>query len=196
MDEHDQLLPQGLTRVQLVEFDGDRLTAVILEGEGVAVPVREYCGALGLDVDAQSARLREHEVLSRGLRVVRVRIGDRMRSVVAILHKYVPFWLATITPGLVKEEVREKLVRYQVEVAEILAGIYGGTAEATHRTTDQEPIDPLRQRLSDAIREVRMARDALPAGRYQDALAWLRRKADELLPNDPEALLPQQESLL
>jgi hypothetical protein len=128
--------------------------------------------------------------------VVRVRIGDRMRSVVAILHKYVPFWLATITPGLVKEEVREKLVRYQVEVAEILAGIYGGTAEATHRTTDQEPIDPLRQRLSDAIREVRMARDALPSGRYQDALAWLRRKADELLPNDPEALLPQQESLL
>jgi hypothetical protein len=293
MEPNDELqLPQGLTQVQTVEFDGDRLTAVILEGEGVAVPVREYCGALGLDVDAQSARLREHEVLSRGLRVVRVRVGNRMRSVVAILHKYVPFWLATITPGLVKPEVREKLVRYQIEVAEILAGIYGGTVEAARRTTDEEPLDPLRQRLADAIREVRLARDALiearqqtladqrqlaqrveerlegqelrfdamegvidalreqiathttitgpqqeflsrsirhlaqryqrktgkaiydrlfaqfkldlgtprydalPARRYDDALAWLRERAAELLPGDPEALPPQQEALL
>ena len=293
MDENEELLlPQGLTRVELVEFEGDRLTAVILEGEGAAVPVREYCGALGLDVDAQSTRLREHEVLSRGLRVVRVRVGDRMRSVVAILHKYVPFWLATITPGLVKPEIREKLVRYQLEVAEILAGVYGGAAEASRRPVGEEALDPLRQRLADAIREVRIARDALiearqqtladqrqleqrvaerlgtqdlrfdsmegvidalreqiathttitgpqqeflsrsirhlaqryqratgqaiydrlfaqfkidmgtprydalPAGRYNDALAWLREQAALLLPDDPAALPPQQEALL
>lgn len=292
MEDDAPQLPQPLTRVQTVEFDGDRLTAVILEGEGVAVPVREYCLALGLDVDAQSARLREHEVLSRGLRVVRVRMNDRMRSVVAILHKYVPFWLATITPGLVKDEVRAKLVRYQIEVAEILAGIYGGTAETERRPAGEAGLDPLRQRLVEAIHEVRNARDALiearqqaladqrqiaqrveerleeqdlrfdamegvidalreqiashttitgpqqehlsrsirhmaaryqrktgqaiydrlfsqfridlatprydalPAGRYADALAWLRKQAAELLPDDPEALPPQQEALL
>lgn len=292
MDDDTLNLPTSLTRVQTVEFEGDRLTAVILEGEGVAVPVREYCTALGLDVDAQSARLREHEVLSRGLRVVRVRVGDRMRSVVAILHKYVPFWLATITPGLVKEGVREKLVRYQIEVAEILAGIYGGTADADRRPAGEETLDPLRLRLAEAIREVRLARDALiesrqqtlaeqhhlaqrvedrldgqalrfdamegvidalreqiathttitgpqqehlsrsirhlaqryqrktgqaiydrlfsqfridlatprydalPAGRYNDALFWLRQRAADLLPDDPDALPPQQEALL
>ncbi|GEM_PF-926774 len=292
MDDDTLNLPTPLTRVQTVEFEGDRLTAVVLEGEGVAVPVREYCMALGLDIDAQSARLREHEVLSRGLRVVRVRVGDRMRSVVAILHKYVPFWLATITPGLVKEEVRAKLVRYQIEVAEILAGIYGGAAEAERRPTGEDTLDPLRQRLIEAIREVRLARDsliesrqqalaaqhqleqrvderlgeqglrfdamdgiidalraqiathttitgpqqehlsrairhlaqryerktgqaiydrlfaqfridlatprynALPAGRYDDALAWLRQRAAALLPDDPDALPPQQEALL
>ncbi len=292
MDDDTLHLPQPLTRVQTVEFDGDRLTAIILEGEGVAVPVREYCTALGLDVEAQNTRLREHEVLSRGLRVVRIRVGDRMRSVVAILHKYVPFWLATITPGLVKAEVREKLVRYQIEVAEILAGVYGGPAEVERRPADAVDLDPLRQRLVEAIREVRIARDALiesrqqtvdghhqlvqrvedrlegqelrfdamegiidalreqiathttitgpqqehlsrsirhlahhyqdktgvaiydrlfaqfridmatprynalPAGRYADALAWLRQRADALLPDDPDALPPQQEALL
>lgn len=285
-------LPQSITRVQTVEFDGDRLTAVILEGEGVAVPVREYCAALGLDVESQSTRLRDHEVLSRGLRVVRVRVGSRMRSVVAILHKYVPFWLATITPGLVHADVRPKLVRYQIEVAEILAGIYGGAAEAMRRADTEDVGDPLRARLLDAINEVRMARDALiearqqtlddqhrlaqrvesqldaqdlrfdamegvidalraqiathttitgpqqeyisrsirrlaqryerktgkpiydrlfaqfridlatprydalPAGRYDDALVWLRQRADDLLPDDPDALPSQQEALL
>jgi hypothetical protein len=292
MEEDALHLPQPLTRVQTVEFEGDRLTAIILEGEGVAVPVREYCNALGLDVDSQSTRLREHEVLSRGLRVVRVRVNNRMRSVVAILHKYVPFWLATITPGLVKEEVRGKLVRYQIEVAEILAGIYSGPADVKAQSGDDVAHDPLRQRLADAIREVRLARDALlesrqqslaaqqqlvqhveerlegqdlrfdtmegiinalreqiathttitgpqqehlsrsirhlaqryqrktgqaiydrlfaqfridmgtprydalPAGRYDDALAWLRQRAADLLPDDPDALPPQQEALL
>jgi hypothetical protein len=38
--------------------------------------------------------------------------------------------------------------------------------------------------------------DALPAKQYENALAWLRRKADEYLPNDPDALPPLQEQLL
>ena len=36
----------------------------------------------------------------------------------------------------------------------------------------------------------------LPAGKYDDALAWLRRKAHEYLPDDPDALPPLQEALL
>src|SRR6266498_4014658 len=38
--------------------------------------------------------------------------------------------------------------------------------------------------------------DALPAKAYAKALAWLQRKADEYLPNDPDALPPLQEQLL
>ena len=38
--------------------------------------------------------------------------------------------------------------------------------------------------------------DALPSGKFPEAVAWLERKAAQFLPNDPEALLPRQESLL
>ena len=38
--------------------------------------------------------------------------------------------------------------------------------------------------------------DALPAGRYQAALAWLAQQAAAYLPDDPDALPPLQDALL
>jgi hypothetical protein len=281
MSDEDAHLPRRRAKVQEIQFDEDRLIAVILDNEGVAVPVREICRALGLDIDTQSARLREHEVLSQGLRVVRIRYGDRMRSIVAILHKYIPFWMATITPGLVNETSRPKLVRYQIELVDLLAAIYSGDMRAALPVPADRVSNALQQRLSDAIQEVRLAREALlaaqqqtheqlqshevrltaveglmddlqeqiashttitaaqreviqrslkriavryerrtgkdifgllfsqfcldlgtpkygllPAGKYDAALDWLRAKAQDYLPDDPDALPPLQESLL
>jgi hypothetical protein len=221
----------------------------------VAIPLREICQALGLDIDSQSARLREHEVLSQGLRVVRIRYGDRMRSMVALLHKYIPFWMATITPGLVGEHVRPKLIRYQIELVDLLAAIYGGEQRDVLPAAVDAATTALQRRLIDAITEVRLTAveglmdelqeqiathttitaaqreviqraikriavryehrsgkdifgllfsqfcidlstpkyGLLPAGKYDDALAWLRRKADEYLPDDSDALPPLQE---
>jgi P22_AR N-terminal domain len=281
MSDASERLPRPRAKVQEIPFEEDRLIAVILEGEGIAVPVREICRTLGLDIDTQSARLREHEVLSQGLRVVRIRYGDRIRSVVAILHKYIPFWMATITPGLVAEYVRPKLVRYQIELVDLLAAIYGGGLQGALPAPADTVTTALQQRLVDAITEVRLAREALlasqqevreqldtheirltaaeglmddlqaqiashttitaaqreviqraikriavryeqrtgkdifgllfsqfcvdlgtpkygllPAGKYDAALDWLRQKAAEYLPNDPDALPPLQEALL
>jgi hypothetical protein len=281
MSDVSERLPRLQAKIQEIPFEEDRLIAVILEGEGIAVPVREICRTLGLDIDTQSARLREHEVLSQGLRVVRIRYGDRMRSVVAILHKYIPFWMATITPGLVAEHVRPKLVRYQIELVDLLAAIYGGDQRSALPAPADTTSTALQQRLVDAITEVRLAREALlaaqqevreqidshevrltaaeglmdelqtqiashttitaaqreviqraikhiavryeqrtgkdvfgllfsqfcvdlgtpkygllPAGKYDAALDWLRRKAAEYLPNDPNALPPLQGALL
>jgi antirepressor protein len=277
-DADERLLRRA--NVQEIPFDEDRLIAVILEGEGMAVPVREICRALGLDLDTQSARLRDHAVLSQGLRIVRIRSGERMRPVVAILHKYIPFWMATIAPRLVAEPVRPKLIRYQIELVDLLAAIYSGQLRSALPAADAA-TPALQQRLADAIAEVRLAREALlaaqqeaheqlgshevrltaveglmdelqeqiashttitaaqreviqralkriavryarrtgteifgllfsqfcldlgtpkygllPAGKYDDALDWLRRKAAEYLPDDPDALPPLQEALL
>src|SRR5690242_14037458 len=112
-------LPERRPQSEQIDFEGDQLIAVRLEGEGLAIPVRDICNALGLDIDNQGTRLREHDVLSRGLRLVRVRYGDRLRSVVTILHKYIPFWLATISPNQVSETVRPKLVHYQIELVDL-----------------------------------------------------------------------------
>lgn len=289
--EEGSTLPQRTAKAQTVTFYEDRLVAVVLDGEGVAVPVREICHTLGLDLDAQSERLREHEVLARGLRVVRIRVGDRMRPIVAILHKYIPFWLATISPNMVADDVRPKLVRYQIELVDVLAAIYGMEQQPLTPATTDSLTAVVHTRLSEALAEVRLAREAylaaqqqlqehvtrheqmdqrvedhegrllaveglvddlqaqmaghttitaaqqevikraiqqlsnrykkrtgeevfgllfyhfckdlgtpkyalLRADRYNDALDWLRRKAQEYLPDDPDALPPLQESLL
>jgi hypothetical protein len=290
MSEEPAQLPVRRASYREVHFDGDTLTAVILEGEGVAIPVRTICEVLGLDLEAQSNRLRAHEVLARGLRIVNVPIGNRVRSVIAVLHRWIPFWLATISPNLVREDVRPKLVRYQIEVADVLATLYGSEL-ASGGAPDDEAARTLQQQYAQAIVEARLAREAflaaqqqlhglqaaqeqanarldshevridaiaglmddlqtqiasyttitaaqqevikrsiqqiaarykrktgtdifarlfaafcadlqtpkyslLPAGKYDAALEWLRQKAAEYLPDDPDALPPLQEALL
>jgi hypothetical protein len=270
-----------LANYQDFEFDGDRLVAIILEGDGVAVPARAISLALGVDPENQARRLREHEVLSQGLRVVLIPQEGKLRPMLAILHKYIPFWLATITPGQVSEAVRPKLVRYQIELVDLLAALYGNDLRRAQPSTGDPATDALQQRLDDALMEVRLARESLlaaqqrttdqienhearlesleglmddfqqqlsshttitaaqqevlkraiqriaaryekrhgkhiygrlfgqfcadlgtpkygllPAGKYDAALEWIRQKATELLPDDPDALPPLQESLL
>lgn len=276
----EQRLPISRPRSEVVAFDGDELVAVVLEGDGVAVPVRAICAALGIEGEAQATRLREHEVLAQGLRVVQARSGSRVSSMLAILHRYIPFWMATITPGLVSEAVRPKLVRYQRELVEVLSQLYGGDIQSPLPTSADPTLAALQGRLTDVLAEVRLAREALlaaqqqtdarlddhndrlgavegvmdqlqeqlathttitgpqqeviknaiqriaahykrhtgqeiygrlfaqfcvdlrtpkygllPAGRYNDALDWLRQQAAVLLPDDPDAL-PLQDALL
>lgn len=289
------------THYQEVSFDGDTLMAVIVNGEGVAVPVRTVCAILNLDVETQSERLQEHDVLSGGLRYVKIPSGGRVRSVLAILHTHIPYWFATIPARLVREELRPKLVRYQEELVQVLSTLYSGETAPPQSIDAATDATTLGQRLATALVEVRLLRDelmqtqrsllqhreetherfdeqdiritrisglldeqvhavrsetealqqqidqtvpissaqqsyirlnvqriaarykkrhpdapkifdrlfaefclelgtprydALPSGKFIEAVAWLERKAAQFLPNDPEALIPRQESLL
>jgi hypothetical protein len=160
-------LPHRSPRIQSFDVDGDELVAAILEGEGVAVPIRLVCESLGLAVQPQSDRLREHDVLSQGLRVVRVPINGRVRSVLAILHTHIAFWLATITPSQVSESVRPKLIRYQKDLVVILNALYGPTLPLLPAApaTEGAPMDlvpaHIQQQLASTIQELRTLRDVL-----------------------------------
>ena len=273
--------PQRPVRIEQVQFAGDELVAAVLEGEGVAVPTRLVCTALGLDPDAQAERLREHDVLARALRIVRIPLDGRMRSVLAILHTHIAYWLATIPPNLVSPAARPKLIRYQEELVVVLNALYGPVVAADVASTTDQTVAPAQQ-LMTTVRELRALRDALlgvigeqraqredlaalgsrldtvedvvedlrqiakisavqaeyvqraikriatrhqqrtkternmyellfaqfkidmgiprydalPAGQYDKAIAWLQTKAADLLPDDPDALPPHQEQLL
>lgn len=156
-------LPDSLgsaDRYRHVQFAGDEIITVVLD-EGVAVPVRTICLALGLDVQTQSQRLREHEVLMQGLRMVRVQMGNGVRTVIALLHRYIPFWLATITPGHVHPDVRPKLIRYQIELVDVLAALYGNELPTVERPVTESLSLALQQQLNDALLQVRLLREAL-----------------------------------
>jgi len=255
MNDSNLPVPQRYTRFA---FAGSELIAVFRPDEGMAIPVRLVCEILGLDLNAQSRRLRKHAVLSKGLRKDRVPIGDRMIDIVVILHKYIPFWLASISPDQVAAEVQEQLILYQTELVDVLAAIYlrqtGQSATAEQRqitqlaeeirhllasqrdheerlTLIEAVVDDLRQyipvtpaqaefllrslkrlgaryekRTGRKIYDMLMARfkaelgtqryDALPAAAYEHALAWIEDRAREYLPDDDEAIPPQQGRLL
>lgn len=287
------LLPFDAPREDVITFDGDQLIAVVLEGDGVAVPIRMMCESLDLDTATQIENIRSHPVLSRGIRMVNVTMGGRVRSVAAFIHTMIPYWLATIPPNMVKETSRDKLARYQAEVANVLAQLFYGTDAIPTEPSADPTVAALQQRMGGLLREIRLAReallaaqqqqlqqfetqqqqlveqqqqltdlaeivtelqdiipvgpeqaaylqramkhlarratqrrvqagqtgqseenlyqllfgqfkawfrlpryDALPARRYEEALSWLKERAAELAPDDPNALPPHQEQLL
>src|SRR6266545_5309250 len=148
-------------RHELIDFHGDQLIAVVLEGDGVAIPLRLLCEPIGLDTEAQAERLRNHAVLAAGLRVVNVEIGGRVRSVMAIIHTKLPFWLATISPEQVNDETRPKLILYQTELADILARLfYGEPASPTPLSADPT-IAALQQQFHAALSEMRRIRETI-----------------------------------
>jgi len=273
-------VPQRRVKIENIQVAGEELVAAILEGEGVAVPIRLVCQALGVSPQKHSEMLREHDALAPGLRIIRVPIGGRIQSVLAILHTHIAYWLGTILPKEVSEDARPKLVRYQTELIAVLNALYGPQVDpslapgplatelhaqygevvrqlrflqetlltlTSGQQAIQGKVDSIDTRLTkieDVVEELRQIQkisavqaeylqraikriatryqqrmktnanmyerlfaqfkidmgipryDALPAKGYEKALAWLRRKADEYLPNDPDALPPLQEQLL
>ena len=273
-------VPQRRVKIENIQVAGEELVAAILEGEGVAVPIRLVCQALGVSPQKQSEMLREHDALAPGLRIIRVPIGGRIQSVLAILHTHIAYWLGTILPKEVHEDARPKLVRYQTELIAVLNALYGPQVDPSLApgplATDLHPqygevvrqlralqetllsltsgqraiqgkvdsIDTRLTKIEDVVEDLQQIQkisaaqaeylqraikriatryqqrtkteanmyerlfaqfkidmgipryDALPAKAYAKALAWLQRKADEYLPNDPDALPPLQEQLL
>jgi hypothetical protein len=139
----DPIIPE---KYQEFEFAGDTMISVYRSGEGMALPVRTICAVLGLDLKSQSERIRKHEVLRQGLRKDRVPIDGQAREIAVLLHRYIPFWLATIAPHMVSDQARPKLVRYQTELVDVLAQIYLRIAEPAP--------DPQQQQLSAALAEL------------------------------------------
>lgn len=126
-EENKALLPID---EQEVVFYEDVLTAVLIQaGEGeqpqVYVPVKTLSDALGLNWSGQFERLQRDAVLSQEIRSIRVtRMQDQPRAMVCLPLDYVNGWLFGINAGRVKEEVRDRLIRYQRDCYRVLASAF------------------------------------------------------------------------
>jgi hypothetical protein len=110
-----------------VYFYGDELTAVRASDGQVYVSVTQMCVVLGIDAPTQRRRIQGHEILSegyeRGWLTTPPSEGGRGggRQQVGMLRvDLVPLWLAGVRLSLVKENIRDKLKRFQREAAKVL----------------------------------------------------------------------------
>jgi hypothetical protein len=95
--------------------------------------------------------------------MVNVVINGRVRSVAALIHTHIPYWLATISPALVNDETKPKLIRYQEEILDILARLFVGEPAIPKPVSTDPTVMAIQQRLDATIREMRLAREALIA---------------------------------
>lgn len=194
-DNSEPYLPQRRPVFQNITFDDDQLVAAILDGDGVAVSVRAISQALGLDPRYQLERLRQHDVLVTGLREVRMPQGGRLQVVIALLARFIPFWLATVTPNQVDAAMRAKLVRYQSELVDVLNRLYGQELTPTRPASSDLATAELYRRLDELFVELRLTRELLRDQRETEVAQDARLEAIETVVDDLQQQLLQHTAI-
>lgn len=105
---------------RLIEFHGDELIAIQQPDGTIFVLLAKVCENLGLARWPQTRRIQSHAVLSEGLVTLTVETSGGPQTVLCLRLNLLPLWLAGVQVSRVKDDLREKLVRYQTEAAEVL----------------------------------------------------------------------------
>lgn len=148
MDDEQAVVPVEQKQVSFYE---DEIIAVLVASEkrgAVYVPVRPLAELLGVSWSSQLQRLRKDPVLAEEVREIRVDTAGGPQTMASIPLDFLQGWLFGINANRVKEEVRERLIRYQRECYRVLADAF----HEGELTTEPATID-LASEVSPATRE-------------------------------------------
>jgi len=177
---------------QVVLVEGEEITAVRVEGEGIFLPLRPMCVALGIDYSGQTQRIRRHDVMAEALRRVRIETGGGTQIFQCLELESTLMWLATVEGRRVKESLRQRLHLYQrwvfKRVSEAFAAeaglplpAAGGAAVASSNQDDQSQASStamtLRQVEQFGLSIAAMAREQLE---FDQRLTSVRGDVDEI----------------
>jgi ferritin-like metal-binding protein YciE len=184
---------QALVSVEqrTVQFYGDELVAIEASDGQIYVAVRHMCKALGLTTAPQTRRIKRHPVLVEGYKGVTIMVTPGGQQRTGMLRvDLVPLWLTGISTNAIKEEIRPKLERYQLEAAKVL-----WEAFREGRLTGDLALDDLLASDSPAAQAYKMASAIMQMARQQLFLeAQLQDHSRQLM--DHEGRLEQIETTL
>jgi hypothetical protein len=159
-----------------VLFYEDEITAVVVERNDkreIYAPLRPICDYLGMDWSAQRQRLNRDPVLSKyvsGVVITPTPISKytNPQEMVCLRLDYLNGWLFGINASRVKEEVRDRLLRYQEECYRILADAFlmPGTAIQPVDSRDEvlSQLHNIALVIADTTREMIQARHLAETG--------------------------------
>ena len=127
MSQDKALIP---TEQRAIDFYGDELIAVLVD-DMPYIPIAPICDFLGVSWSGQSERIRRDAVLSEAalsLRVTRKESQRGGRDMVCLPLDYLNGWLFGISANRVKDELRERLIRYQRDCYRVLSQVFQGAA--------------------------------------------------------------------
>ncbi len=104
----------------VVFYDDELIAIQEPDSSAIFVPLARLCDNLGIARARQAQRIREHPVLARGLTTLMFESGGGPQEAQCLRIDMIPLWLAGVNANRVKPEIRDKLIRYQTEVADVL----------------------------------------------------------------------------
>ncbi len=123
MTEETALVP---IEQRTVAFYGDEIVAVRAKDGLVYVPMRPICDLLGVSWSSQQNRIGRDEVLSEAARSISVFVTNTQgqsqnRTMLCLPLDYVSGFLFGLNASRVKEDIRDKIIRYRKECYQVLA---------------------------------------------------------------------------
>lgn len=163
MSEDKALVP---VEQRQVEFYEDEITAVRLPDGRVFVPVRPLVESLGLSWSSQLQRIRRDSVLKGELLSVFVTNTESERGgrdVQCLPLDYISGFLFGINAERVRDDLRERVIRYQRECYRVLAEAF----TEGRLTTDADLFDLLDNEASEAVQAYKMLQALVKLARNQ-----------------------------
>jgi hypothetical protein len=111
-----------MSEIAHFNFHGDDLE--IVRGAEVLVGIRGVCRGLGVDFATQLRKLKADSTMGVVMMPTPSPGGEQETACLPL--RALPLWLATIHPSKVAEPVREKLLAYRREAADVLADHFIG----------------------------------------------------------------------
>jgi hypothetical protein len=153
------MMPLAPIEERIVEFYNDPLFAVVVEVAGqrqVFIPLKPICDYLGLDWSAQYRRVHRNPVLSVEAKLIAVTaikpsIGAGRPDALCLPLDMLHGWLFGIAADRVRDELREKVLRYQRECYRVLFEAFRSDRAQPQRV-DEEIIRALRDNAAQQLR--------------------------------------------
>ena len=124
------------------------------------VPLRPICEALGIAFERQTAKIKEHPILSSTVTLrVMVAADGKQREMLCLPLEFIFGWLFTINPANVNEDAKPTLIKYQHECYHALFLHF--TARAQFVEQKQIEIDRQLSIVDDAKEHFRTAKNIL-----------------------------------
>lgn len=164
--------------MKTISFNGVEIIIAHKDGKDY-LPIKPICDAIGIDAKAQRDKIQDDEFLKpTGVIIPSVGADGKGRDMFCLPVKYVYGWLATINPGKVAPEVREKVVEYRRECYEVLYEHFHYSLDRQLKANEEE-IALLKEIAAAAVteKEARNHRRSL-----EERLDKLRAKRLDLRP--------------
>jgi P22_AR N-terminal domain/ORF6C domain len=167
------ILPQ-----KIVPFYGDELVAVQQPDGTIFVLFARLCDNLGLNRRPQILRVQRHAVLNQGLISLEVQTEGGPQVAQCLKLSLLPLWLSGVQASRVKEELQDKLIRYQHDAADVLWQAFKPQILIQEPPEDRESalaISQLEQIVEQSRAMQRMAEEQIALIRRMDAAARVVR---------------------
>jgi hypothetical protein len=174
-----------------VNFYGDDLTAVRANDSRIYAGLTQMCNALGIDAQGQRRRIERHAVLNKGLKGVdNLSTPGGTQSGYVLRLDLIPLWLSGIRVSAVKEELRQKLEKFQEEAAAVL-----WEAFEEGRLTADSRFEELLDQETETVQAYKMAMAIVKLAKQQIILESRVGDAEIRLDNVEERLTTVEEEL-